>query len=92
MQKQRLVWISGQSGAGKTSLCNTLAAELGWLHFDGDIFAHGGDALAVTGIPDAEMVAKEQGSERKRHYGSRPLSHVCGGPVFTSSLGSVLTS
>lgn len=56
---KRLIWISGQSGSGKTTLGNELQKQCkGVLHFDGDVFGFGGDAIQFSGIPTAEMVEK----------------------------------
>ncbi len=55
--RTRLVWVTGQSGAGKTTLAIRMRRELGWAHFDGDVFAHGGDAMRQEGVPTAEMRA-----------------------------------
>ncbi len=46
---RRLVWVTGQSGAGKTTLAMRLRRELDWTHFDADVFAHGGDPVRQEG-------------------------------------------
>jgi gluconate kinase len=58
MTARQLLFITGQSGAGKTTLGNNLKAQCGFVHFDGDVFAHGGDATAFSGIPTPDMVAR----------------------------------
>jgi gluconate kinase len=59
---------SGQSGCGKTSLCNLLRDNLGFCHFDGDVWSCGGDPVAYSGVPTKEMVEKFSGTDLKRHY------------------------
>jgi hypothetical protein len=54
---RRLLWVSGQSGCGKTTLGQQLHARAGFVHFDGDVFANGGEPEAFSGIPTAEMLA-----------------------------------
>uniref|UniRef100_A0A7S2EV33 Gluconokinase n=1 Tax=Trieres chinensis TaxID=1514140 RepID=A0A7S2EV33_TRICV len=44
-----LLWVSGQSGAGKTTLGQNLAEHHGFCHFDGDIYYSGGDPLEDSG-------------------------------------------
>lgn len=54
-----LVWISGQSGAGKTTLGQSLHQRLvGWTHFDGDVFGHGGDPVTESGIASESMLQR----------------------------------
>jgi hypothetical protein len=54
---RRLVWVTGQPGCGKTTLGNAMKATKGWLHYDGDMYTHGGHPIQDTGIPTAEMLA-----------------------------------
>jgi gluconate kinase len=64
---RKLLFVTGQSGAGKTTLGNNLKEQYGFVHFDGDVFAHGGDATAFSGIPTPEMVARTD-PQLKRIY------------------------
>ena len=52
-----LLWVCGQSGCGKTTAGEGLRTSRGFAHFDGDVWASGGDPLLQTGIPDAAMMA-----------------------------------
>lgn len=55
---RQLVWVSGQSGSGKTTLGQAFH-RLGWgVHFDGDVFGHGGDAVTESGIATEAMLEK----------------------------------
>lgn len=62
-----LVWVTGHPGAGKTTLGNEFRSRRGWLHFDGDMFSHGGDPIRDTGIPTKEQLASRD-PERTRIY------------------------
>ncbi|CAB9531934.1 expressed unknown protein (Partial), partial [Seminavis robusta] len=44
------LWISGQSGAGKTTLGTNLSDHYGLVHFDGDVFYQGVDPIADAGV------------------------------------------
>ena len=50
------MWISGQSGSGKTSLGEALKQQHDFVHFDGDVFANGGVPEHFSGIPTEEML------------------------------------
>jgi gluconate kinase len=52
-----LLFVTGQSGGGKTSLGNNLKDKCGFVHFDGDVFSAGADATRFTGVPTADMLA-----------------------------------
>eukprot|EP00389_Voromonas_pontica_P015369 GDKH01023961.1.p1 GENE.GDKH01023961.1~~GDKH01023961.1.p1 ORF type:complete len:230 (+),score=29.94 GDKH01023961.1:91-780(+) len=53
---ETIVWVTGRSGAGKTTFGNNAKAHLGFKHFDGDVFSCGGNPLLETGIPTKEML------------------------------------
>lgn len=54
-----LVFITGLSGAGKTTLGERLKLENNFLHFNVDVWAFGGDAVVDSDkVPDAAMNAK----------------------------------
>lgn len=55
---RKLVWVTGAPGTGKTTLGNAFKERKQWLHYDGDMFTHGGNPIVDTGIPTEEMLAK----------------------------------
>jgi len=56
----KLVWITGRSGAGKTTLGENFKKLDDWVHFDSDIWVNGGDPLEDSGqIPTKEMLEKK---------------------------------
>lgn len=54
---RKLVWVTGQSGCGKTTLGQQLHERRDFVHFDGDVFASGGSPETFSGIPTAEMLS-----------------------------------
>mmetsp|Transcript_73817 Transcript_73817/g.130958 ORF Transcript_73817/g.130958 Transcript_73817/m.130958 type:complete len:235 (-) Transcript_73817:81-785(-) len=55
----RLVFVSGHSGAGKTTLAEGLKKHYGFVHFDGESWMCGLDPIAQSAVtPTAEMLAK----------------------------------
>ncbi len=53
---RKFIWVTGQSGCGKTTLGQQLRARAGFVHFDGDVFANGGQPEVFSGIPTKEML------------------------------------
>ena len=55
----KFVFVTGLSGAGKTTLGECLKKDDNFLHFNVDVWAFGGDAITESGkVPDAEMKDK----------------------------------
>jgi len=55
----RLVFVSGHSGAGKTTLAEGLKKHYGFVHFDGESWMCGLDPVAQSAVtPTAEMLAE----------------------------------
>ena len=65
--RRLLIWASGQSGAGKTTLGEGLRTRYGFVHYDADIYAYGGDPTTQTGIPTSAMLAARE-PERAKLY------------------------
>ena len=68
-----LIWITGQSGAGKTTLGQNLASKYGFAHYDGDVYYCGGDPVADAGSfigrEGASYDLKEQWGIVETNYG-----------------------
>jgi len=55
----RLVFVSGHSGAGKTTLAEGLKKHYGFVHFDGESWMFGMDPVAQSNVtPTAEILSK----------------------------------
>eukprot|EP01104_Vermistella_antarctica_P004211 TRINITY_DN14705_c0_g1_i1.p2 TRINITY_DN14705_c0_g1~~TRINITY_DN14705_c0_g1_i1.p2 ORF type:complete len:272 (+),score=65.76 TRINITY_DN14705_c0_g1_i1:101-817(+) len=53
------LWVTGLSGAGKTTLGELLKENDNYVHYNVDVFAFGGDPIEQSNaVPDAEMMKK----------------------------------
>lgn len=59
MSATKVLFVTGLSGAGKTTLGELLKQENGFLHFNVDVWAFGGHPLDESAlVPNPEMMAK----------------------------------
>eukprot|EP01084_Bolivina_argentea_P257118 433107_1 len=58
----KVIWITGRSGAGKTTLGENFKSLSNYIHFDADQFAHGKDPVKDSGT----TIEKTHGSNRPK--------------------------
>ncbi len=59
MNTGKIVFVSGLSGSGKTTLGERFKTNNGWVHFNVDVWAFGGDPINESDqVPNPAMMAK----------------------------------